>query len=282
MRRHCVVLVVLSCHVACAGRDTAMPPPAVAGALGANRAVVAMALRGSLPEALEAAQGALAGRAKDSDLLNTIGCILLFALCQPSWCRAEDYFRLSLQCDPLNAAAMYNYAKLLSMRPHTHRHNKKCQARQLLMAACQLNPALPAVIINARALLLGERTSALGDESSVADCQDPEHNTDASRDASSEEYVDEGGLDFSDGRVRKRAGSGVRKRAVRFGVNSRAHARSMGEIARHQRLALAEGGGGGGGGGGGVEAVESRERQDITELTFKGGGEIGGIKGDAR
>jgi hypothetical protein len=286
MRRHCVALVFLSCHVACAGRDAAMPPPAGAGALGAarqpattdaalrsgaNRAVVAMALRGSLLEALEKAHGALAKCANDSDLLNTIGCILLFALCEGSWCRAEDYFCRSLQCDPLNAATMYNYAKLLSMRPHTHRHNKKCPARQLLRAACQLNLALPAVIINARALLLEERTSASGDESSVAGSHDSEPNTDASRDASSEEYVHEGGRDLSDGRVRKRAGSGVRKRAVRFGVNSRAHARSMGKIARRQGLALAEGGGGGAGAAAAAAAAaESRERQDITVLTFKG------------
>ena len=201
----------------CATDDAAPGPHGV----DANRAVAAMALRGSLLEALETAQRELAEHPTDTDLLNNVGCIVLFGLGETSWSRAEDCFRRSLQSDPLNAAAMYNYAKLLSMRPHSHRHNKKCAARQLLRAACQLNPVLPGVILDSRALLLAESAAARQQEAdgldgessaSAASRQDSGSSADASP---SEEHMRDGG-----------DGGRVRKQAVRFGVNSRAHARS--------------------------------------------------------
>lgn len=120
---------------------------------GHNQAICTLVARGSLLEALKAGRSALLRHPSDSQLLNNVGCIILFALREPSWSRAEDYFQRSLQNNAVNAAAMYNYAMLLSLRPHSHRHNKKCSARQLFRAACQLDPALPSAILAARAVL---------------------------------------------------------------------------------------------------------------------------------
>jgi len=139
------------------------PPPAAEGASrgaavtsgAGNRALCALVLRGALVEALKSARAELEQHPRDSHLLNNVGCILLLALGKPSWSRSEDYFKRSLAENGLNAAAMYNYAMLLSASPHPHRHNKMCPAKQLFRAACQLDPTIPPAVLKACSVLEG-------------------------------------------------------------------------------------------------------------------------------
>ena len=184
---------------------------------GVNRAISALALRGSLAEALKMARGALAESPDDTHLLNNVGCILMFALGETSWTRAEDCFRRALRSDALNAAAMHNYGMLLSARPHSHRHNKKCAAKQLIRAACQLNAAIPPAFLTARDILLESSTTlspgSRDDDSSTSSTEtlDASHAAeDSSAQDTSAEIIGRGG-----------------ECQIKFGVNSQAHARML-------------------------------------------------------
>ena len=179
---------------------------------GLSRAVSELALRGSLQDAIRLSQDALEAHPNDSYLLNNLGCILMFALSEASWSRAEDLFRRSLQSDALNSAAMYNYAMLLSSRPHYHRHNKMCTARQLLRGAFQMNSDLPSAVLTARDILL-EKSNSHTDES---DSDDFLNSISTVSIRSSEQDSFESSLDDQSG-----------GETVTFGVKSKAHARSL-------------------------------------------------------
>jgi hypothetical protein len=195
---------------------------------GMHSVIVDLALRGLLVEALKTAQDELEVRPDDTHLLNNLGCILLFALNEASWSRAEEFFRRSLQSNALNAAAMHNYAMLLSARTHSHRHNKQCAARQLLRAAFQLDPALPDTVLTARALLLESSCARRRDEASTDDSSTGTLNSCDSRD-------DTGGSILHGRGEQQEWGH-----EVTFGVKSKEHARSL--------LTLAHGAAPGGGG----------------------------------
>ena len=179
---------------------------------GLSRAVSELALRGSLQDAIRLSQDALEAHPNDSYLLNNLGCILMFALSEASWSRAEDLFRRSLQSDALNSAAMYNYAMLLSSRPHYHRHNRMCTARQLLRGAFQMNSDLPSAVLTARDILL-EKSHWHTDES---DSNDFLNSISTVSIRSSEQDSFESSLDDQSG-----------EETVTFGVKSKAHARSL-------------------------------------------------------
>ena len=177
------------------------------------QAICTLAARGSLVEALKAGRTALEKYPHDSLLLNNVGCIILFALGKPSWSRAEDYFQQALKNNAVNAAAMYNYAMLLSLSPHSHRHNKKCSARQLFRAACQLDPALPSAVLKARDILVKS--------GSCMQLQEMDDIESSSSTASSRDTMQN--VDIFD-----ESSFGVDSRSeVAFGIHSRAHARTM-------------------------------------------------------
>ena len=230
-----VLVVVLFWLAPCCGGPTSTPPlplqaaphsKETSGCGPVNRAVVALALKGSLVEALKIAKGALEAHPTDANLLNNIGCLLLFALSEASWSRAEEFLRRALQSNGVHAPAMFNYGMLHSARPHSHRHNKKCAAKQLIRAACQLHSSMPATVLTARSILL-ERCAALPQVVTLP-ADDADENPAASSISSddkgiarqSAELYSSGGAQV----IAKQDGTDT----VMFGVRSETHARVLG------------------------------------------------------
>ena len=247
------------------------PPPAAEGASSGgaatsgagNHIICAQVLRGALVEALNTARALLEQHPRDSHLLNNVGCILLLALGKPSWSRSEACFKRALAENGLNAAAMYNYAMLLSACPHPHRHNKMCPAKQLFRAACRLDPSIPSAVLMACSVLEGSKSCIQLREMDDIDSA-PSSLPGSSSDELDGHEMSDDAMPSSSNVLQGASTKLERSKKIVFGVQSRAHARllrfprsgdraaakSRGRDASRHRCSTAGSRGGGGSSGG--------------------------------